>query len=214
LTKSLLISFLALLVGGYPCLYGQDVSSKTSPKKEGSECPDDKAWTGSYRNYSYGFTIVIPEGLKAFWNSARCVSHPDGCICMQDHGRIIPLTPEPHEPERHIEAYADNGADLDKPTIKEAVKSHLRAIRERSSEKSMQIRKRSGITLAGLKGERVVVQYYDARMQAWMIEDFVTLLHDGVNYSLYLRTRQSAYENDRRTFDTLVASFTLSKRVW
>jgi hypothetical protein len=210
----ILVALFALIAVGYPSLHSQDSSSSTSPKKEGAECPDDKAWTGRYRNYSYGFTIVIPRGMKGFWNSASCVSRPDGCTCMQDHGRIIPLTPEPSEPERYIEAYADNGADLDESTVAEAVKSHLRGIRERSREKSVQIRKRTGITLASLKGERAAVRYYDAKLQAWMMEDFVELLRGGVEYSLYLRTPEKTYEHDRGVFDTVVASFALSKRTW
>jgi hypothetical protein len=209
-----LVALFALIAVGYPSLHSQDPSSGTSPKKAGAECPDDKAWTGKYRNYSYGFTIVILRGLKGFWNSARCVSRPDGCTCMQDHGRTIPLTPDPSEPERFIEAYADNGADLDEPTVAEAVKSHLRGIQERSREKSVQIRKRTGITLASLKGERAAVRYYDAKLQAWMMEDFVELLRGGVEYSLYLRTPEETYEHDRGVFDTVVASFALSKRIW
>jgi hypothetical protein len=90
----------------------------------------------------------------------------------------------------------------------------LRGIRERSREKSVQIRKRTGITLASLKGERAVVRYYDAKLQAWMMEDFVELLRGGVEYSLYLRTPEETYEHDRGVFDTVVASFALSKRTW
>jgi hypothetical protein len=72
--KLILVALFALIEVGYPGLHGQAPSSSASPKKEGAECPDDKAWTGEYRSYSYGFTIVIPRGLKGFWNSARCVS--------------------------------------------------------------------------------------------------------------------------------------------
>jgi hypothetical protein len=64
-------------------------------------CPDQRAWTGRYRNYVYGFSIVIPRGLKGYWNSARCA--PDekyGCVCMGDHGRFIPLSND-----AHIEAF-------------------------------------------------------------------------------------------------------------
>jgi hypothetical protein len=211
--KLILVALFALTAVGYPDLHSQAPFSSTSPKKEGAECPDDKAWTGKYTSDSYGFTIVIPTGLKGFWNSARCVSRADGCTCMQDHGRIIPLT-QPSEPERYVEAYANNGADLDEPTVAEAVKSHLRGIRERSREKSVQIRKRSDITLANLRGQRALVRYYDAKLQVWMMEDFVELLRGGVEYSLYLRTPEETYELDRAVFDTVVASFALSKRTW
>jgi hypothetical protein len=55
-------------------------------------CPDDRATTGLYRNYSYGFTVVIPRGLEGWWNSPACVpGPPEGCVCMGDHGRDVPL---------------------------------------------------------------------------------------------------------------------------
>src|SRR6266436_3113221 len=70
-------------------------SNAQTPKRAGPEspCPDDKTYTGAYRNPQYGFSIVIPAGLKGYWNSARCA--PDekyGCVCMGDHGRFIPLS--------------------------------------------------------------------------------------------------------------------------
>ena len=64
-------------------------------------CPDQKVYTGKYRNRFYGFSIVIPAGLKGYWNSARCVKTGEGCVCMSDHGRVIPLSDD-----AHIEAYA------------------------------------------------------------------------------------------------------------
>jgi hypothetical protein len=54
-------------------------------------CPDEIATTGYYRNYSYGFSISIPRGLKGYWNSARCVKNKRDCVCMGDHGRFIPV---------------------------------------------------------------------------------------------------------------------------
>jgi hypothetical protein len=47
-----------------------------------------------------------------------------------------------------------------------------------------------------------------------MMEDVVELLRGGVEYSLYLRTPEETYEHDRGVFDTVVASFALSKRTW
>ncbi len=55
-------------------------------------CPGDVATVGRYRNYSYGFTVVIPKGLEGWWNSPPCSPDPpDGCLCMGDHGRDLPL---------------------------------------------------------------------------------------------------------------------------
>ena len=52
---------------------------------------------------------------------------------MSDHGRIIPLTPEPYEPERHIEVYAGSAADLDEPTLALEVARRLGSIQQRGS---------------------------------------------------------------------------------
>src|SRR6478672_8790082 len=72
-------------------------AAKSQTKRATSEssepCPDQKTYTGKYRNWVYGFSIIIPAGLKGYWNSARCA--PDekyGCVCTGDHGRFIPLS--------------------------------------------------------------------------------------------------------------------------
>jgi hypothetical protein len=189
----------------------QNQSDVASPTSQASACPDDRAWSGKYRNYSYGFSIVIPKNLKGFWNSPACVANSDGCVCMQDHGRIIPLSDERDGPDRLMEAYAGN---LDNSTLVQAVKSELGSIRESGRKNSFHIRKRFPIQLSGRKGERVVVRYFDGKANQWMIEDFVELLRGGVEYSLYLRTPEGTYEHDRRIFDTLIASFVFTKRVW
>jgi hypothetical protein len=167
-----------------------------------------------YQNYSYGFRIVIPQGLKGFWNSAGCIEGPDGCTCMSDHGRIIPLGPESRqgEPERHIEAYAGYAAHIFPVNLSEAVKSHLDRIRKRSRGRKMEIRKRASVSVAGLKGERIVARYLDAKSRTWMVEDFIELLRDDVEYDLYLRTPEQYYKQDQTVFDNVIASFALTRR--
>lgn len=194
----------------------QTVSSKQQPGNGSAsptvdQCPDTHGWTGKYENVSYGFTIKIPEGYEGFWNSARCASGPDGCTCMSDHGRIIPLGHEPYEDERHIEAYASHGGDFDEATVAQAVTQNLKWISKRARRHRLTVRKRSGLTVAGVRGERVVVRYYDKRIKAWLVEDFIELLKDGNQYSLYLRTPGKNYEHDRHIFEVVVASFTFEK---
>jgi hypothetical protein len=194
----------------------QTASRKQQPGNAGAsptieQCPDTHAWTGKYENRSYGFSIVIPEGYEGFWNSARCFSNSDGCTCMSDHGRIIPLSHEPYEDERHIEAYASHGAELDEPTVTQAVTQRLRQIAEHSRRHSLTVRKRSAVTVAGVRGERVVVSYYDKRMKAWLVEDFIALLKDGDEFSLYLRTPAKNYERDRHIFEGVVVSFAFER---
>lgn len=179
----------------------------------GSVCPDAKSWTGKYTNHSYGFAIVIPSDLKGFWNSAGCVEDHGGCTCMSDHGRIVPLDPGAPEvkSERYIEVYAGYAAHLDSVTVPEAVKSHMDWIRERSRPGNIRVRKRISVSVAGLKGEHLVVRYLDAKSKGWMVEDFIELLREDIEYDLYLRTPRQTYEHDRSIFNTMVASFVLTE---
>jgi len=64
--------------------------------------------------------------------------------------------------------------------------------------------------LASLPAQRVVVRYYDETLKAWVVEDFIEALRNGVEYSLDLRTKEMSYEPDRRVFDSVVESFILT----
>ena len=130
---------------------------------------------------------------------------------MSDHGRIIPLTPEPYEPERHIEVFAGYAVDPDEPTIT-LVAKRLGHIRRQDKGKDVAILRRSKILLAGIEAERVVVRYYDDESRVWRIEDFIEALQGEVEYSLYIRTGQKSYAQDRPIFDAVVRSFTLTRK--
>jgi hypothetical protein len=175
-------------------------------------CPDTVPSTGKYVNGSYGFSVVIPGNAKGFWNSAKCVSAADGCTCMSDHGRIIPLGTEPYEPERHIEVHAAHAADLDDRTAQRAIDRNLDSIRERSRQDSVTVLRQSNLLLSGLKARRAVVRYFDTKLNRWTIEDMVEALRGGeIEYSVYLRTPDAAYGQDVRVFESLVNSFRLEK---
>jgi len=134
------------------------------------------------------------------------VSAADGCVCSSDHGQIIPLTPEPYEPERHIEVFAAWATDTE-PSAQRKVDEHLNRIQEKSREQTVEVRSRSTVRLAGLRAPRVVVRYYSTKLNGWLVEDFVEMLRNGVEYSIYLRTKDSSYEHDRATFESVLASF-------
>jgi hypothetical protein len=188
---------------------GQSVQG--SPSTATAACPDTVPWTGKYRNHSFGFIIEIPKPLKGFWNSAVCVAGPDGCTCMGDHGRIVPLSNPPYEPERHIEIYAGHASDLDKPTVGAEVASRLRQIHERNPNHRVYVLKRSHIMLSGLRGERVLVRYFDEKLKRWWKEDFIELVRKGsIEYSLYLRTGEHLYQHDKIIFEKIISSFVLT----
>jgi len=175
------------------------------------QCPDAHGWSGRYENLSYSFTITIPEGYEGFWNSASCSGDAEGCTCMSDHGRIIPLSHQPYEHERHIEVFASHGGDLDESTLAQAMAQHLKWIRKRAQGGNFIVRKRLGVTVDRVRGERAVLRYYDKRMKAWLVEDFIELLKDGDEYSLYLRTPRKNYKHDRQIFNGLIGSLTFEK---
>jgi hypothetical protein len=190
----------------------QRENSNTMPVRE--ECPDTHGWKGKYDNFSFGFSFVIPEGFEGFWNSAACANDKsDGsCVCMNDHGRIIPLSAEPYEPERHIEVFAGHGGDFDGATVAQAIAQHLRWTRKRALRHRLIVRKRLGVTVDGVRGERVIVRYYDKRLKNWFLEDLVELFKDGDEFSLYLRTPRTSYKHDKAIFDAVVASFVFKAR--
>ena len=134
---------------------------------------------------------------------------------MSDHGRIIPLSHEPYEPERHIEIYAGSAIedeDLSELSVTGTVDRHLDSIREGSREHQIEVRKRTKLLLAGLSAERAISRYYDLKLKMWMIEDSIVCLRSGIEYHLYLRTYEEKYDQDRAVLERLVASFTLKPR--
>jgi hypothetical protein len=197
---------LALLLVIAPHSDAQPQSAAQQP------CPDTVNTNSTYVNSSYGFSIVIPAGLKGTWNSARCVAGNDGCICMSDHGRIIPLSEGQNDTDHWIEAYAGFAAELDEPTLQDAVDKRLDWIRERSVAGSVSVLQRSDIRIGGIDAKRVVVRYRDRESSRLMVEDFVEALRGkagDVEYSVYLRSPVDAYERDKPNFDQVLSSFGL-----
>jgi hypothetical protein len=205
--KIVLFSIPALIMSCILPVASEQRPSNRASASAAEACPDTHAWTGKYENFSYRFSIVIPDGYKGFWNSARCMSDGENCTCMSDHGRIIPLSAEPYEEERHVEVFASHGAELDEPTVAQGVKQHLQGIRQRSRKQSMTVRSQVKTSVSGWPGRRVIVHYYDKKIKGWFVEDFVEMLKDGDEFTVYLRTPQKDYEKDKEIFERILASF-------
>ena len=175
-------------------------------------CPDTVDTTGKYVNFSYGFSIVIPPTFNGVWNSASCVSSKEGCVCMSDHGRIIPLSGEA-DSGHWVEAYAGFATDLDEPTLSNAVASNLNSVRERSRTGSTSVLVRSSTAIGGVKAQRVVVRYMDKKTKRVMVEDFVVAFRGRtgteIEYSIYLRSPIAKYRRDKAIFDQVLKSFAL-----
>ena len=169
-------------------------------------CPDQKVYTGRYRNLVYGFSIVIPAGLKGYWNSARCA--PDekyGCVCMGDHGRFIPLSDD-----ASIDAFVGHEME-DEWSATDYEKEELSNLKRRQGVGQVKVLRSGEIRLGRLRGKRFVVQFSEKNTDA--VVDHVIALHGGVEYELILRTTPDRYQRDLREFEKVIASWRLTPRV-
>jgi hypothetical protein len=193
---------LVILLAGVPAV---DSQRKRAAQK--SPCPDTRPWIGRYRNYTYGFSIVIPQGLKGYWNSAPCA--PDGkydCLCMGDHGRFIPLTND-----AHIEAYVGWQIESDWSLRDHERQEISHYTDDKKFERVNVVRSRS-FRLGSLPARRFEAHYLKDNKP--MVTDQIVALHKGVEYQLILVTSPDRYGADRRQFQKLVASWRLTPRLW
>jgi hypothetical protein len=182
-----------------------DGKSQVKRGKAGEICPDQKVYTGKYRNRYYGFSIVIPAGLKGYWNSARCAKTDEGCVCMTDHGRIIPLADD-----AQIEAYT--GYQMEPEwSVSDYEKDEIADLKKQEGVEQVKVLSSKGVRLGGLKARRFAVQYIEKGKN--MISDRVVALHKGVEYELILHTLDKRYEEDRREFEKVIASWRLIPRI-
>lgn len=169
-------------------------------------CPDQRAWTGRYRNYVFGFSILIPRGLKGYWNSARCA--PDekyGCVCMNDHGRFIPLSSE-----AHIEAFVGYQMEPDW-SVREHERQAVSFLTDDNQNQHVTVVRSRWFRLGTLRTRRFEACYLKNNKP--MITDHIVALYQGVEYELILVTSPGRYAVDRRQFEKIIASWRLTPRV-
>jgi hypothetical protein len=103
------------------------------------------------------------------------------------------------------------------------VDSHLRWIRERATEGTVKVVRRSSTSLAGLVGIRVVVSYRDRKSGQELVEDaleFIRPLRPKIvrpreRYTcVYLRSPQSTYAKDLREFEKILSSIRFTKSMF
>jgi hypothetical protein len=197
-----------LFRAGYAAVLMASVVSTLSAEKV-AKCPDDRPWYGKVQIWTFGFEFVIPKGLKAYWNSPGC-SHDVtyGCVCMGDHGRIIPLGAKGDAADRQIEMYADLGAGLEEWTLAEAVKNRLDPSFQPEITKERMIENQS-FHLAGREARRVVFRYVDQKSGRRMVEESVVCVTHKrpAQYVLYLRTPAEDYAKDKLVFEAMVQTF-------
>jgi hypothetical protein len=182
-----------------------DGKSQGQRGKADELCPDQKVYTGQYRNQYYGFSIVIPAGLKGYWNSPRCAKAEEGCVCMTDHGRIIPLAGD-----AQIEAYTGHQMEPEW-SVSDYEKDEIASLKKREGVRQVKVLSSKGVRLGSLRARRFVVQFGEKGKQ--IISDRVVALHRGVKYDLILHTLVNRYEKDRRQFEQVIASWRLIPRI-
>ena len=196
------LSFILLIALG--SVLAVDSQSKRATTK--SPCPDDHAWTGRYRNYVFGFSMVIPSGLKGYWNSARCA--PDekyGCVCMNDHGRFIPLSND-----AHIEAFVGYQMEPDW-SVRDHERQAISFLTDDKKTERVNVVRSRWFRLGSLRARRFEARYLEN--QRPMFTDHIVALHKGVEYELILVTSPDRYGADLRQFEKLIATWRLTPRV-
>lgn len=169
-------------------------------------CPDQKTYKGRYRNWVYGFSIIIPAGLKGYWNSAGCA--PDekyGCVCMGDHGRFIPLSDD-----AHIEAFVGYEMEPDW-SLSDYENDEVSNLRQKQGVEQVKVLSSKWIRLGNLKGRRFIVQFIEKNRDVRI--DHIIALHEGVEYELILRTAEARHLKDEREFEKVIASWRLTPRI-
>jgi hypothetical protein len=179
--------------------------AKRAESASAKPCPDQKTYTGKYRNWVYGFSIIIPAGLRGYWNSARCA--PDekyGCVCMGDHGRFIPLSDN-----ASIEAFVGYEME-DEWSVRNYENEEVSNLRQKQGIEQVKVLSSMWIRLGRLKGRRFVVQFIEKNKN--VVIDHVIALHKGVEYELILHTLADRYQNDRQEFEKVIESWRLTPR--
>lgn len=122
---------------------------------------------------------------------------------MSDHGRYIPLS------ERAgIEVYA--GFDVLEWSKAEAEQSDIELLgKEKGVERVERVR--SGETRLGkLRADTLLLKFVKEGQTS--IKEEITAKHKGVEYTLTLRTPEHRYEQDKREFERVIASWKLTRR--
>lgn len=182
------------------------VNSQAKLVQSKSPCPDEKAWTGRYRNYVFGFSIEIPRGLKGYWNSAKCA--PDekyGCVCMNDHGRFIPLSND-----AHIEAFVGYQMEPDQSVV-DNERQAISSLMGDNANQNVSIVQSRWFRFGRLRARRFEAHFLNKDRP--MAVDHIIALHKGVEYELILRTLQARYRKDKAQFEKIIASWRLTPRV-
>jgi hypothetical protein len=183
------------------------LAAPTHAQAEAEEpCPNKKPSIGEYRNLHHGFSIIIPAGLKGYWNSPACDSAGNDCICATDQGRRIPLATD-----ATIEVFAFYDP-MDFEFFPPNAEHNEILILRRNKHVSQVKRLRSGwFRLGDVNAHRYAIQF--RRDKKMFMSDNVLVLYEHVVYDLSLHTMADRYERDKKLFEEIIASWRWTQRV-
>jgi len=181
-------------------------AAQPKPAQTSSACPDEKTWTGRYRNYVYGFSLTIPEGLKGYWNSGPCATDEKyGCLCVGEHGRFIPLAGD-----AYIEAFV--GYQMESEwSLRDHEQHAISFLTDDKQNDAVSVLRSHRFRLGNLQARRFQATFRQNTKP--MMVDHIVALHEGVEYELILVTSPDRYNADRREFEKVIASWRLTPRV-
>src|SRR5689334_18145250 len=167
-----------------------------------SPCPDEREWTGRYRNYVFGFSVVVPAGLKGHWNSGPCAADEKyGCVCLNDHGRYIPLSDD-----AWITVFV--GYQMESEwSVRDHERQEIFYLKTDKSNQQIVVTRSEWVRLGPLRGRRFQARYLGDGVPR--ITDHIVALYKGVEYELILTTSPDRYDADRRQFEKVISSWRL-----
>lgn len=169
-----------------------------------ADAPCPRPARGPYTNYSYGFSLVIPDGMVGNWNSAVCApdaESPGSCICMGDHGREIPLN---DGGVISVHAFYANGS------LQSDLYQDLRQFEGASDGARIEIGKLGTQLFHGLPAYRYIAT---KRLDQVVVvrEAVLTHMRSGVAVLIYIEGPEPQYLLHRRAYTSILKSWRASR---
>jgi hypothetical protein len=182
-----------------------EVSMSDTPATAGEE---ERAalHMGRYKNYVYGYSVVIPEGMVGLGSTPPAPQHGFGIDL--DNPRSTAWVRGTEFPKSYV--YVDGSYNsLEWGRLDAAVNSNLNFLREKGRGVSVQVREET--RLGRLPAVRVTAFYEQDGVR--MVSDEVVAFDDearsSIVYTVSLSTPRSKYERDRPVLEALMESWCL-----
>lgn len=179
-------------------LFSQDIRiSEHGPAASAKHAVRDTTFKGRYRNYEYGYSVLIPNGLVGFAASPPAPQHGFGVILSR---------------KSKAEIWVDGRYNAALWTsLDAAATTHLNRL---AAEGEVEVVKRTSIQLQQLRAIRVITRHIDRESGVPMRQDFVTAIRKhkgevGIVYEISLTTSELRYEKDKSVFEKLIAGWRL-----